>query len=645
MVNDVINLLSEGTIDKIAAGEVIERPSSVVKELVENAIDAGSKAVSVEIKDGGISYIRITDDGSGIRADQIKKAFLRHSTSKINDADDLYTVRTLGFRGEALSSIAAVSKVNLLTKTEDNPIGVSYIIEGGKEKSFSEIGAPKGTTFIISDLFYNTPVRKKFLNSPQTEGMKIQELMEHLALSNPGISFRFINQGKEKMVTPGNGSLKDTIYRIYGREITNNMLPIDFETNNMKVSGFIGKAVINRGNRKYESFFVDGRYVHGKMLSRSVEEGYKGYLMQHQYPFFILNLSFPPGKVDVNFHPKKEEVRIENKDEIYTELTVGVHERLIRREDIDVIPLDNKIKEVNSSIKNDFTDDEEINLIPQKPKTIGFEPFEKKVNTETLEKEKEDVPKLVKEEELKEEAYKDVSEQISLKEDVIDFTPIIPKDVELEIKHEKKPKVSYEQRSFLTPESKAHFNIIGQVFETYWIIEYDSKMYIVDQHAAHEKVNFERLMKKVATNEVYSQTVSPPIIVSLNSEEQDVLEKYMSDFEALGFSISSFGGNDFALTEVPYEMESIDKKRLFYDILSDAGKWKNVSDAKLVRERIATMACKASIKGNQKISRLEMEELISEMLTLENPYHCPHGRPTMVAFSRDDLDKMFKRIV
>lgn len=625
MVNNVINLLSEGTIDKIAAGEVIERPSSVVKELVENAIDAGSKAISVEIKDGGISYIRVTDDGMGIRSDQIQKAFLRHSTSKIQDADDILTVRTLGFRGEALSSIAAISKVNLLTKTADNPVGVSYVIEGGKEKSMTEIGAPNGTTFIIEDLFYNTPVRKKFLNSPQTEGLKIQELMEHLALSNPAISFRFINQNKEKLVTPGNGSLKDTIYRIYGREVVKNMLPIEFETKNMSVSGYIGKAVINRGNRKFESFFVDGRFVHGKMLSRSVEEGYKGYLMQHQYPFFILNLTFPPGAVDVNFHPKKEEVRIENKDEIYTELTVGVHERLIRREDIDIIPL------VKPEVK-----EEEVR---------GFEPFETQNNDVSPEEFKTDISKTEEAEEILEETFSDVSEHISLKEDVIDFTPVIPKDAELEMKVVPKEEPKYEQRSFLVPEAIKEIHIVGQVFDTYWIIEYDKKMYLVDQHAAHEKVNFERLMKKVATNEVYSQTISPPIMISLSSEEIATLEKYMDEFNALGFSISSFGGKDFALTEVPYEMDSIDKKQLFYDILSDAGKWKNVSDAKIVRERIATMACKASIKGNQRISEREMETLLREMLTLDNPYHCPHGRPTMVAFTREDLDKMFKRIV
>ncbi len=625
MVNNVINLLSEGTIDKIAAGEVIERPSSVVKELVENAIDAGSKAISVEIKDGGISYIRVTDDGMGIRSDQIQKAFLRHSTSKIQDADDILTVRTLGFRGEALSSIAAISKVNLLTKTADNPVGISYVIEGGKEKSMTEIGAPNGTTFIIEDLFYNTPVRKKFLNSPQTEGLKIQELMEHLALSNPAISFRFINQNKEKLVTPGNGSLKDTIYRIYGREVVKNMLPIEFETKNMSVSGYIGKAVINRGNRKFESFFVDGRFVHGKMLSRSVEEGYKGYLMQHQYPFFILNLTFPPGAVDVNFHPKKEEVRIENKDEIYTELTVGVHERLIRREDIDIIPL----------------------VKPEAPKeeVRGFEPFEEQNNDILPEEIKTDISKTEEAEEILEETYSDVSEHISLKEDVIDFTPVIPKDAELEMKVVPKEEPKYEQRSFLVPDAIKDIHIVGQVFDTYWIIEYDKKMYLVDQHAAHEKVNFERLMKKVATNEVYSQTISPPIMISLSSEEIATLEKYMDEFNALGFSISSFGGKDFALTEVPYEMDSIDKKQLFYDILSDAGKWKNVSDAKIVRERIATMACKASIKGNQRITEREMETLLREMLTLDNPYHCPHGRPTMVAFSREDLDKMFKRIV
>ena len=625
MVNNVINLLSEGTIDKIAAGEVIERPSSVVKELVENAIDAGSKAISVEIKDGGISYIRVTDDGMGIRSDQIQKAFLRHSTSKIQDADDILTVRTLGFRGEALSSIAAISKVNLLTKTADNPVGISYIIEGGKEKSMTEIGAPNGTTFIIEDLFYNTPVRKKFLNSPQTEGLKIQELMEHLALSNPAISFRFINQNKEKLVTPGNGSLKDTIYRIYGREVVKNMLPIEFETKNMSVSGYIGKAVINRGNRKFESFFVDGRFVHGKMLSRSVEEGYKGYLMQHQYPFFILNLTFPPGAVDVNFHPKKEEVRIENKDEIYTELTVGVHERLIRREDIDIIPL--------------------VKPEEKKEEVRGFEPFEVKDNRISQEEKNTVFSKEEEAEEILEETFSDVSEHISLKEDVIDFTPVIPKDVELEMKVVPKEEPKYEQRSFLVPENIKEIHIVGQVFDTYWIIEYDKKMYLVDQHAAHEKVNFERLMKKVATNEVFSQTISPPIMISLSSEEIATLEKYMDEFNALGFSISSFGGKDFALTEVPYEMDSIDKKQLFYDILSDAGKWKNVSDAKIVRERIATMACKASIKGNQRISEREMETLLREMLTLDNPYHCPHGRPTMVAFTREDLDKMFKRIV
>lgn len=624
MVKGTINLLSEGTIDKIAAGEVIERPSSVVKELVENAIDAGSTSISVEIKDGGISYIRVTDDGDGIRADQIKKAFLRHSTSKITDENDLYDVKTLGFRGEALSSIAAIAKVNLLTKTEDNPVGVSYQIEGGKEVAFSEIGAPKGTTFIISDLFYNTPVRKKFLSSPKTEGLKIQDLMEHLALSHPDISFRFINQNKEKLVTPGNGNLKDAIYRIYGREVANNLLPIEFETANMKGDGFIGKSILNRGNRKFESFFVDGRYVHGKMLSKSVEDGYKGYLMQHQYPFFILNLSFPAGKVDVNFHPKKEEVRIENKEEIYTELTVAVHERLIRREDIDVIPISSSEKEIEST-------------------KVSFEPFESRSNAFS----EEEIEDSNQESITKEYEYKDVSEHIVLKEVNVDFTPYVPKEekIEIPVVKEEPKKVVYEQRSFLTPENNRHFNIIGQVFDTYWIIEFDGKMYLMDQHAAHEKINFERLMKKVATNEVYSQIISPPIMISLSTEEEETLEKYREEFESLGFSISSFGGKDYALTEVPYEMESLDKKQLFYDILSDAGKWKNVSDSSLVRERIATMACKASIKGNQKVSRMEIEALLSELLTLENPYHCPHGRPTMVSFTREDLDKMFKRIV
>lgn len=611
-----INILSENTIDKIAAGEVIERPSSVVKELVENSIDAGANSISVEIRNGGISYIRVTDNGRGISKSQIKKAFLRHTTSKIKSADDIIAVKTLGFRGEALSSIAAVSKVNLITHSKNDPVGLSYRIEGGNEISLSDIGSPDGTTFIAEDLFYNTPVRKKFLNSSLTEGIRIEELIEHLALSHPEISFRLINNNSEKLVTPGNGSLTDTIYRIYGREITKNLLPVEYESENIKIEGFLGKSIINRGNRKFETFFVNNRYVHGKKLSKAVEDGYKGYLMQHQYPFFILNLYFPPGSVDVNFHPKKEEVRIENKEDIYNDITMCVHNRLILREDIDIIPLAEKGRDTEEKSKEE-----------EKNKSRGHEPFEKKKN---------DLPEIVlTKEEEKEIKYSKVPQNLFFKES----------DNFKENDNFEEKKIHYEQRSFLTPEARKNFVIIGQVFDTYWIISYQEKMYIVDQHAAHEKVNYERMMKRVRENKIASQLVSPPVMVSMNREEQEIFKKYQSEFESLGFKVSPFGGMDFAITEIPYELDSVDKKQLFYDILEDASKIKNISDSSIIKERIATMACKASIKGNQHISRQEMEELLNEMLTLENPYHCPHGRPTMIAFSREDLDKLFKRIV
>lgn len=623
MVRHEIRLLDEETIGKISAGEVIEQPASIVKELVENSIDAGATNITIEIKDGGISFIRVTDDGCGIDKKQIRNAFLRHSTSKIENADDLYYVHTLGFRGEALASIAAVSKVRLLTKSREDALGTTVYIEGGTEKEFEDCGTPDGTTFIITDTFFNTPVRKKFLQTAVTEGNQIQNIVEHIAFSHPDISFRFISGGNEKLLTPGNGSLKDTIYKILGNEIVKNILSVEADTETVKIKGYIGKSVINRGNRKYETFFVNKRYIHDKALSKAVEEGYEGFLMQHQYPFFVLFLDFPDGAVDVNFHPKKEEVRFEKKADICEVLRQTIQNRLTAREDIDVIPI-NEIKrsnDISTDIRKepetdeyivDFTEPEQSNVaernisvynsnVVKKSSFQGREPFEGKKSEEI-----------------------NTSLEPSFKDD--------------------KP-VRYEQRTFLTEVNRPYFNIIGQVFETYWIIEYKGKMFIVDQHAAHEKVNYERLVKKVHDQTVASQILSPPIIITLNEEEQTNLNEHIEDFEALGFKISSFGGSDFALTEVPYEMDSVDKKQLFLDIIIDSGKWKKLSDAKLIRERLATMACKASIKGNQKISRSEIEELISELLTLENPYHCPHGRPTMISFDRNDLDKMFKRIV
>ena len=629
MVEREIKLLDEETIGKISAGEVIEQPASIVKELVENSIDAGASSISVEIKEGGISYIRVTDDGCGISKDQIRNAFLRHSTSKINNADDLYYVHTLGFRGEALASIAAVSKVRLLTKSADDPLGTTVYIEGGLEKEFEDCGTPDGTTFIITDIFYNTPVRKKFLLTSASEGNQIQNLVEHIAFSHPDISFRFISNGSEKILTPGNGNLKDTVYKILGNEIVKNILPIEAGNENVKISGYIGKSVINRGNRKYETFFVNKRYIHDKALSKAVEEGYEGFLMQHQYPFFILFLDFPDGAVDVNFHPKKEEVRFERKNEICDVLSESVHNRLTLREDIDVVPINEIVKTDISEYKDidDQGEDDEYKVDFSEPEgSVYTEPNKSYVAENNVS---------VYNSSVKKPAFQGFEPFESKKNEESDLPP----DLDDEIP------VKYEQRSFLTEESRPYFNIIGQVFDTYWIIEYKGKMFIIDQHAAHEKVNYERLVKKVYEQSVVSQILSPPVIITLNEEEQTNLKEHLDDFEALGFKLSPFGGNDFALSEVPYEMESVDKKQLFLDIIEEAGKWKKLSDTRLVRERLATMACKASIKGNQRVSRGEIEELISELLTLDNPYHCPHGRPTMISFDRNDLDKMFKRIV
>lgn len=658
MINSEIQLLDENTIDKIAAGEVIDRPASVIKELVENSIDANATSISIEIKDGGTSFIRISDNGVGIKKDQIKKAFLRHSTSKIKNSIDLFTVKSLGFRGEALSSIAAVSKVNVITKYKDDILGTSYVIEGGIEKSNDDIGSPNGTTFIVKDLFFNTPVRKKFLNSNEKEAIYIREIVEKLSLSRPDISFRFINQGKEKLVTSGNNNLIEVIYRIYGKNISKNILPIKYSSNEINVEGFIGKSIINRGNRKFEVFFVNNRSVYSKKLSNAVEEGYKGYLMKHQYPFFVLNIYFPPGVVDVNFHPKKEEVRLFDEHNIYSKISKAVHERLIQREDIYLIndlknnnlekaekkPLENEIIgnepffiNKKSIIENSFTnivnDNEVVDVSSYVNHNISLNDLDFTPNDKILSVKNDLI--------LNEDnAFND-----SKKDNENDYNKLKKDNYNYYDKENKDDIFRYKQRNFLTSYAKKFFNIIGSVFDTYWIIEYDKKMYLIDQHAAHEKVNFERLMLEFKNKKILSQNISPPIMITLDTKEEMIIKKYSSHIEELGFNIEHFGGKDYAITTIPYGLFKADKKELFYDIINNYEKVKDITDSVVTRKIIATMACKASIKGNQKIERIEMERLLDELLTLENPYHCPHGRPTMIAFSRDELDKMFKRIV
>ena len=594
MVRKEIQVLSKNTIDQIAAGEVIERPASVVKELTENAIDAGASAISVEIKKGGIGEIRITDNGCGIPVKQIHTAFLRHATSKLREAKELDSIHSLGFRGEALSSIAAVSMVTMITKASEEDFGSQFMIEGGEEGELQEIGAPDGTTFIVRNLFYNTPARKKFLKSQQTESGYVQSMMEHLALSHPEISFRFSTDGRERLQTSGNGKIEDVVYQIFGREIVKNLLPIEQKTEYYSLKGFLGNYTVNRGNRDFENFFVNGRLVEDKILRKAVEEGYRGFLMQHQFPFAVLFFQFPDGTIDVNVHPAKKEIRMDHGPEVLSLLSAAVHERLTRRDDIIAVTLTKEKKEDHVTPK--------VSALPFEEKHL------KQVNRAV--------------EEHAASVLKDTA--------ISRYTEEVTKPV---------------QMSFLSEKSRPFYRIIGQVFDTYWMFEYDGKLYILDQHAAHEKVNYERLMASLKNKTMTSQMVSPALIITLSIQEAAALEEHRADIEALGFAFESFGGHEYRITATPGNLYSIDTKHLFMDLAAQAVSWKADEESALIRERVATIACKASIKGNQRISQMELEKLLDELLMLDEPFHCPHGRPTMVSLTRDELDKMFKRIV
>mgnify|MGYP000724707247 CR=1 FL=1 len=619
MVRNKIAVLEKATIDKIAAGEVVERPASVVKELVENAIDAGADAITVEIKDGGKSYIRITDNGCGISEEELPVAFLRHSTSKLRDASELSDIHTLGFRGEALSSISAVSRVEMITKPQTELMGVRYVVEGSQEVSMDKIGAPDGTTIMVYQLFFNTPARKKFLKSDMTEASYISELMERLALSHPDVSFLFISNKKEKIHTSGNGNLMDTIYQIYGRQIASNLLAVEKETDLLTVCGFIGNSNVARGNRSLENFYINGRYIKSPLLSKAVEEGYVGYLMQHQYPFCVLQITTKEAAVDVNVHPTKQEVRFDDEIAIADIFKTLVFERLHQREDIAEVTLDEEIekeKEQSKPVAEERTP----------------EPFEKA----RLQQMREKITKQIHADTPYERKYQEFYQKRES-----DTNAHAPKQ---ELPETSKP-ATYEQTSFLTREARAKHHIIGQVFDTYWLIEHDNKLYIIDQHAAHEKVLYERMMKQLKNKEMTTQYVSPPIILSLTRAEQDILERFADVFAELGYVISPFGGNEFAIEGVPGNLFSFDVKTFFMELLASCDSLKENDGHDMILEKIASMSCKAAIKGNNHLSRPEIEALLEELLSLENPYHCPHGRPTIIAMTKYEIEKKFKRIV
>lgn len=648
MVRKNINVLSQATIDKIAAGEVVERPLSVVKELVENSIDSGASAISVDIKDGGKSLIRVTDNGCGIPKDQLSLAFLRHSTSKIDDTSDLMDIHSLGFRGEALSSISAVSRVELITKPQDQFMGCKYIMEGSKEVGLEEVGAPDGTTIFVHQLFYNTPARKKFLKSDTTEANYIVEMIENLALSHPDISFSFSVNGKEKLHTSGNGALKDCIYQICGKEISDNILYVEEENDRYVINGYIGNSSIARGNRNLENFYINGRYIKSSLLSKAVENAYIGFLMQHQYPFCLLNINTKEANIDVNVHPTKQEVRFDDEIEISDLIYKLVNDRLNFREDIkDVYLEEDKSDKVNSaSILADL-------------EYKSVQPFEKNKMAAVKEKLIAEIHKDSPYERQYKDFYaaKDAAEEAAHIEmdsnlnanSYVDSN--LSNDVDanaIEANESTAPqpqKIIYEQASFLTPEAKAQHKIIGQLFDTYWMVQYQDKLYIIDQHAAHEKVLYEKTMKKIHEKEMTSQLISPPIIVSLTTKEKNLIEEYIDSFVGIGFQLEDFGGNEYAITGVPGNMFSLDCKSIFLEILNDCENIKPTDSYEIVLEKVASMSCKAAVKGNDRLSVAEAQELIDDLLSLDNPYHCPHGRPTIISMSKYELEKKFKRIV
>ena len=695
-----IQVLDPITIDKIAAGEVIERPASVVKELVENAIDAGATAVVVEIKEGGISFMRITDNGCGIDREDVRSAFLRHSTSKIRSVDDLVHIGSLGFRGEALSSISAVSQVELITKTKDQTFGTLYHIAGGKEEDLEDTGAPDGTTFIIRQLFYNTPARRKFLKTPMTEASHVGDLMTRLALSHPHISFQFINNGQSKLHTSGNGKLKDVIYHIYGREIAANLLNADYESNGIKITGFLGKPVISRGNRNFENYYINGRYAKNNIIARAIEDGYKDFTMQHKYPFVVLHIEIDGEHVDVNVHPTKMELRFNNQQEVYNTIYAAIEQGLHEKQLIPHVempePKAAPVRTEQKVKKPVIPPPQERNLdyfMDKMKERVMAEYEERKASKDSLQKNQESLQNQASDmqqntAESKKDALQNVkresqyisknAEQAGMYNVVREEKNVYMAEKQLSSPEEANvvpeessviPEKSQEQNkqnvqqeytdiaknakqmelfedNLLTREAMQKYKVVGQVFETYWLVEYGNNLYIIDQHAAHERVLYEKTLKSMKTREFTSQMISPPIVLTLGMQEAELLETYMDQFTRIGFEIEEFGQDSYAVRAVPDNLFSIAKKDLLMEMIDSLSDeiTRNLS-LDLIDEKIASMSCKAAVKGNMKLSIQEVDALIGELLSLDNPYHCPHGRPTIIAMTKRELEKKFKRIV
>ena len=713
-----IQVLDAETIDRIAAGEVVERPSSVVKELVENAIDAGADSITVEIKDGGISFIRVTDNGSGIPREQLRTAFLRHATSKIRGAEDLTVIASLGFRGEALSSICAVAMVEVITKTADALTGTHLVMEGPRETAFEEVGAPTGTTFLIRNLFFNTPARRKFLKSPTTEAGYIIDLMEHMALSRPDISFKFQVGSQTRFYTSGNGELREVIYRIYGRDMIQNLVPISLETEVLQIEGYLGTPAIVRSNRNFEIYFLGGRYIRSNLLGRAIEEGYREYLMQHKFPLCVLHLTLNDlSKVDVNVHPSKMEVRFMDGPGIFEALSAGIRERLRSREMIPSVGLDGKqssdremqllqemsrqgkpvwgggrgqsgpvsrgngevqsgpVSRGNGGVQSGSVSMEsdggtpaparqEIDKeLPRMASALSDRSEQGVASGNSAAEEQDTVPRnfaASPQEEILQQSQSG-REGTELSPDVKKEKPQSapePFETNRARQHRVREETRYQadcdraqdfhqgelfEEKVLTPEKRVYFKLIGQVFDTYWLIEYEDRMLVVDQHAAHEKVKYERFMKQYHEKSLVTQNLLPPVIVSLTGQEETAYRQYASVFEEMGFEVEPFGGSEYALRSVPVDLYGCQEKELFLAVLDELLEGGIRGDLTVVREKIASMSCKAAVKGNNRLSTQEAQQLIDELLTLDNPYNCPHGRPTIISMSKYEMEKKFKR--
>ena len=678
-----IAVLDQQTIDKIAAGEVVERPSSIVKELVENAIDAGATAVTVEITDGGKKMIRITDNGGGMERDQVPLAFLRHATSKIEKVEDLEHIASLGFRGEALSSIAAVAQVELITKTPSALSGVRYVINGGVQESLEDMGAPEGTTFLVRNLFYNTPARSKFLKSDTTEGNYVSTLMEQLALSHPEISFKYIQNKQVKLHTSGNYNIKDVIYNIYGRDITKALLEVSYENDFMKIEGFVGKPEISRGNRTFENYYINGRFVKNRIIAKGIEDAYKGFLMQHKFPFVSLHIQMEGNDLDVNVHPSKMEVRFARGTEVYDAVYETVHKALTTREMIQTVPFgkEEPVKKLSSVVKpGDVPEPFEMKRRAEMPEyrtqvantvnrtsNVSIKGNDRTVSAPGTAMDKKQISSYstlprgtitMAEQAVREQKIYQTKDPFTKAEEKLFEGTINDKNIHekqpdamqvnmsQEVEKQQKPQqLELFEEKLLAPESRSRHQLIGQIFDTYWLVQFEDKFFIIDQHAAHEKVYYERFVKRFREQTVESQYLSPPLIVSLNLQEEALLKANRKYFEDIGFEIEPFGGKEYCINAVPANLYGLTEEELFLEMLDNLASEKDKDPLGIFASRLATMACKAAVKGNHQMSDREANALIDELLTLENPYHCPHGRPTIISMTKTELEKKFKRIV